>query len=98
VVNFWRRGGNASAKREEAEDPMAKKAKVNSRYKVNMSVQAYDLAKAGSAMTIKVHERGKLLGTIEIGQGSFRWMPAHGKLGLRRIPWKKLYHALNEYY
>jgi hypothetical protein len=49
-------------------------------------------------MTIKVHERGKLLGTIEIGQGSFRWMPAHGKLGLRRIPWKKLYHALNVYY
>jgi hypothetical protein len=39
---------------------MVKKAKVNSRYKVNMSVQAYDLAKAGSAMTIKVHERGRL--------------------------------------
>ena len=77
---------------------MAKKASVNSRYKVNMSVQAYDLAKAGSALTIKVQEHGKLLGTIEIGQGSFRWMPAHGKLGLRRIPWKKLYHELNEYY
>lgn len=29
---------------------------------------------------------GKLAGTIEIGQGSFRWMPAHGKLGLKRIP------------
>jgi hypothetical protein len=71
---------------------MAKKAKLNSRYKVNISVHAYDLAKAGSAMTIKVHERGKLLGTID------RWMPAHGKLGLRRIPWKKLYHALNEHY
>jgi len=77
---------------------MVKKAKVKPRYKVNMSVQAYDLAKAGSAMTIKVQERGRLLGTIEIGQGSFRWMPAHGKLGLRRIPWKTLYHALNEYY
>jgi hypothetical protein len=41
-------------------DPLVKKAKLNSRYKV-MSVQAYDLAKAGSAMTIKVQERGKLL-------------------------------------
>jgi 3-methyladenine DNA glycosylase Mpg len=46
---------------------MAKKAKVNSRYKVNMSVQAYDLAKAGSAMTIKVHERGTTLGGCETG-------------------------------
>lgn len=69
--------------------------KVRPRY---MAVQAWDLAKAGSAMTVRVRERGKLLGTIEIGQGSFRWMPAHGKLGLKRIPWRKLYHALNEYY
>ena len=45
-----------------------------------------------------VRERGKVLGTIDIGQGSFRWMPAHGKLGLKRIPWRKIYNALNEYY
>jgi hypothetical protein len=51
---------NASAKREDVGASMAKKAKVNYQYKVKMSVQAYDLAKAGSAMTIKVHERGKL--------------------------------------
>ena len=62
------------------------------------AVQVWDLAKAGSALTIKVRERGKLLGTIEIGQGSFQWMPAHGKLGLKRIPWGKLYTALNRYY
>ena len=50
-------------------------------------------------MTVKVRERGKLLGTIEIGQGSFHYgMPAHGKLGLKRIAWRKLYDALNEYY
>ena len=76
----------------------AKSRRAKPRYEVNMAVQAWDLAKAGSAMTIRVRERGNLLGTIEIGQGSFRWMPARGKLGLKRIPWRKLYHALNEHY
>jgi hypothetical protein len=76
----------------------ARRKKANHRYKVDMSVHAWDLAKAGSAMTIRVSERGQLLGTIEIGQGSFRWRPAHGKLGLKRIPWGKLYNALNEHY
>jgi hypothetical protein len=76
----------------------SKRRKAKQRYKVNMAVQAWDLAKAGSAMTIRVRERGRLLGTIEIGQGSFRWMPAHGKLGLKRIPWGELYQALNQYY
>ena len=48
---------------------MAKKAKVKPRYKVNMSVQASDLRKQ-FCYTVKVRERGKLLGPIEIGQGS----------------------------
>ncbi len=77
---------------------VAARKKVKARYKVDMSVRAWDLAKAGSAMTIEVRERGEMLGTIEIGQGSFRWMPAHGKLGLKRIPWRKLSDALNEFY
>jgi hypothetical protein len=78
---------------------MARKSKtVEPRYSVSMSAQAWDLAKAGSAITVVVRERGKVLGTIDIGQGSFRWMPAHGKLGLKRIPWRKIYNALNEYY
>ena len=78
---------------------MAKRRrKVKHRYKVDMSLQAWNLARAGSAMTIQVRDRGLLLGTIEIGQGSFRWMPAHGKLGLKRIRWGQLYDALNEFY
>jgi hypothetical protein len=75
-----------------------KRRRVQPRYTVDMAVQAWDLAKAGSAMTIRVRERGNLIGTIEIGQGSFRWMPAHGKLGLKRIPWGNLCAALNKHY
>ena len=76
----------------------AKRPKVKPRFTVNMSVQAWDLAKAGSAVMIEVRDRGKMLGTIEVGQGSFRWMPAYGKLGLKRISWSKLSRALNDYY
>jgi len=66
-----------------------------SRYAVNVSLQAWDLAKAGAAVTFKVRDRGVLLGTIEIGQGTFGWKSAHGKLGFKRIPWGRLAEKLD---
>ncbi len=57
------------------------------RYAVNVSLKAWDIAKAGAAIRLKVRNRDRLLGTIEIGQGTFGWEKAHGKLGIRRIPW-----------
>jgi hypothetical protein len=68
---------------------------VNQRYKVNMAFQAWDLAKAGSALTIEVRERTELLGTIEIGQGSFRWKTARRKSG-KVIRWGKLAERLDQ--
>jgi hypothetical protein len=44
---------------------MAKRKRIQQRYKIDTSMQAWDLAKAGSALTIKVHGREGLLGTIE---------------------------------
>ncbi len=64
--------------------------RVPQRYKVDMWMQAWDLAKAGSALTIKVHDRGELLGTIEIGQGSFLWKTARRRSGFRRVRWERL--------
>jgi hypothetical protein len=78
---------------------MAKKAKrVAQKYIVNMELKTWDIAKAGSAVTLSVKDRNGALGTIQIGQGSFRWKPAHGKMGFRRISWRNLAAALNEYY
>lgn len=65
-------------------------------HKVNMSMNAWDLAKAGAAVTIKVHRQKRLLGTIQIGQGSFRWKKAGGKSGFKRIRWGRLAETLNE--
>src|SRR5271169_3226325 len=56
---------------------MAKrKRKIVPKHTVDISLHASDLAKAGAAVTFRVHSREGLLGTVEIGQGSFRWKGA----------------------
>jgi hypothetical protein len=77
---------------------MARRSHRKARYSVDMSVKAWDIAKAGSAIRIAIHDHDTLLGTIKIGQGGFHWHPAHGKKGFKRIRWSKLAEDLNERY
>ena len=78
------------------EDSMAKMAKkVEPRYAVNISMKAWDIAKAGAAVKLKVRDRSGLLGTIEIGQGTFGWKSAGGHR-FRRISWRQLAARLSE--
>jgi hypothetical protein len=56
------------------------------------------LSRQGWTTTIDVRDRGDLPESIEIDQGSFRCMPAHGRLGLTRIPWRKSCDGLNEFH
>jgi len=63
------------------------------RYEVDVSLKARDIAKLGAAIGFKVHDRGEMLGTIEIGQGGFRWKGRAGK-SFRRIRWTKLFEQL----
>jgi uncharacterized membrane protein len=75
----------------------SKRRKIEPRYAVNISVKAWDIAKAGAAVTLKVRDReGLLLGSIEIGQGTFGWMSARGKKGFKRISWQRLADKLDE--
>jgi hypothetical protein len=74
----------------------AKARKIPARYAVNISLKAWDIAKAGAAVTLKVRDRDELLGTIEIGQGTFGWKSARGKKGFKRIAWRKLADKLDE--
>ena len=50
---------------------VTRRRKTAPRYAVNISLKAWDIAKAGAAVTFKVRDRDGLLGTIEIGQGTF---------------------------
>jgi uncharacterized membrane protein len=69
---------------------------VEPRYAVNVSMQAWDIAKAGAAMSLRVRGREGLLGTIEIGQGTFGWKSARRKSGFTRFQWKDIANILDE--
>jgi hypothetical protein len=86
------------AHRAQGVTRMARRPRRKARYSVDMSVKAWDIAKAGSAIEIAIHEHDVLLGTIKIGQGGFHWHPAHGKKGFKRIRWSNLAEDLNERY
>jgi hypothetical protein len=74
-------------------------AKRPPKHIVDMSLSAYDMARVGAALDIRIftqdRQRNKqLLGTIQIGQGSFRWAPAHSKF--RRLPWQKFAEIMDQ--
>jgi hypothetical protein len=72
-----------------------KRKKTAPRYAVNISLKAWDIAKAGAAVTFKLRDRGDFLGTIEIGQGTFGWKSARGKKGFKRLAWSNLADELD---
>lgn len=75
---------------------MAKRRKtVEPRYAVNIAMKAWDIAKAGSAIKLRVRDRDGLLGTIEMGQGTFGWKSRHGKR-FKRLTWRKLLAHLDQ--
>lgn len=72
-----------------------KKTKGEQRYVVNVSLEARDLSKAGAAVTLEVRDGSTLIGTVQIGQGSFGWKVAHGR-NFKRIQWSTLASRLDE--
>lgn len=74
-----------------------KRLKAAPKYAVNISLQAWDIAKAGAAVKLKVRDRDGLLGTVEIGQGTFGWKGAKAK-SYKRISWRKLADDIHNNY
>jgi len=69
------------------------------RYTVNVGLKAYDLSKAGTAVTLTIREDAQaghvLLGTIEVGRGTFGWRSANAKR-FKRIDWRTLARRLSQ--
>jgi hypothetical protein len=72
------------------------KGKKSQKHTVDILLHASDIAKAGAAVTFKIHNRSGLLGTVEIGQGSFMWKGAK-KQSFKRISWTRLAAGLDAY-
>ncbi|MEJ0058424.1 MAG: hypothetical protein WDM79_02020 [Terricaulis sp.] len=55
---------------------------------VDVSLKAADIARADAAVTLRVWAKGEPLGTIQIGQGTIGWKPAH-KRRFQRMSWSR---------
>jgi len=71
-----------------------KSSKMSPKHTVNVTFKAWDIAKAGAGVTLRIRSTEGLLGTIEIGQGTFGWKAAN-KQSFRRISWTTLATRLN---
>jgi hypothetical protein len=74
-------------------------AKRSPKHVVDIALSASDMARVGAALDIRIftqdRKRNKqLLGTIQIGQGSFRWARAHGRF--RRLPWQQFAELMDD--
>ena len=74
-------------------------AKRPPKHTVDMTLSASDMARVGAALNIRIFtqdlRRNKtILGTIQIGQGSFRWAKAHGQF--HRIPWERFAEIMDQ--
>jgi hypothetical protein len=74
-------------------------AKRPPKHVVDIALSANDMARVGAALDIRIftqdRQRNKqLLGTIQIGQGSFRWARAHARF--RRLPWQQFAEVMDQ--
>jgi hypothetical protein len=69
---------------------------TDKKHEVKVKLQVLELSKAGSGIELEVFADGEKLGVIEIGQGSFGWRKASGKLGFQRVDWSTFAGWLNE--
>jgi len=65
------------------------------RFTVRASLENVSLAKAGSAMTLRVISRGEKLGELQIGRGSLFWWGASRKTR-KRIRWSEFAEMMNQ--
>ena len=81
---------------------MAKRSRAAKRppkHVVDIALSAHDMARVGAALEIRVFTQDRkrnreLLGTMQIGQGSFRWARAHTQF--RRLPWARFAELMDE--
>jgi len=62
---------------------------------VKAELSNFNLAKAKSALTLKIYSRGEKVGELELGRGSIFWRGGH-RQRLKRISWVKFTEMMDE--
>jgi hypothetical protein len=58
-------------------------------------MQALDLSKTGTVVTLQIRDNDVVIGTIEIGHGSLRWFPPKGRKP-QSYTWPQFATMMNE--
>jgi hypothetical protein len=74
---------------------MAKKKNSGSKHVVRAELSNFELAKAKSALTLKIFSRGKRVGELQVGRGSLFWWGARQQKG-RRVRWGKFADMMDQ--
>lgn len=74
---------------------MAKKRTSGRKHEVSATLDNFQLAKAGSALTLVITSRGEKIGEIQMGRGSLFWWGKNRK-ATKRIGWGRFTAAMNE--
>jgi hypothetical protein len=70
------------------------KAKSVRKHEVKAELSNFELAKAKSALTLRVYSRREKVGELQIGRGSIYWWGAH-KQTPKRIGWGRFTKMMN---
>jgi hypothetical protein len=73
----------------------AKKAAPKKNHLVNMTLQSFDISKAGSAVEFEINNKHGLLGYVQIGKGTFGWKPKHKK-EFETVNWTKFAEKIEQ--
>jgi hypothetical protein len=74
---------------------MAKTKKSTRNYEVKADLSNFTLAKAKSALSLRIVNNRKKVGEIQLGRGSLYWW-GRGRQRSRRVSWTKFTKMMNE--
>lgn len=72
---------------------MAKRS-TDHKHEVKAELSNFQLAKAKSALTLRIFSRGQKVGELQVGRGSLYWWGKH-KQTPKRVNWSKFTEMMN---
>ena len=67
---------------------------VNRKHEVRAGLSNFQLAKARSALMLRIYSRGRKVGELQVGRGSLYWWGKY-KQTSKRVNWSKFTEMMN---
>lgn len=77
--------------------PRKRKAAPRRKHSVNVTLQAFDISRAGTSLELEIYAHGEKLGDLTLGKGSLNWK-GRGRHTSKRITWTKFAAMMDELY